>query len=725
MRFHEVQELREWLLSGLGELDNFARHDPDFRGNGHYEREAIAKQLELVENGKYRVVFLGTFNVGKSTAINAFLGGGYLPMDVEECTSQLTFIERGEKQQLNVRLGTSATIKELRAFQKAVTDAGVRATLQDEGRLFHVDFDEETPDAMRLCLEPLVTVMADEEHPELSPLREKIAEINLRLPSSVLVEDIVFVDTPGVHSVSDTRQEITYGVIERSHLVISIVDSSFAGNIHDINFIKRIIKWRGRHVFFVLNKADKLESSEIDVRGTRGPARALFESFERHGLPEESEVFFLSGYRALRAQQLEKGQIELDLVLDDNKISLPTSVAEAIEESESPSQELSDYLMQQSRFPELKQRLLDYLIHEDRVATLLETGVRFVGQRASEYVSSMENELALAKDPAKFVELRNNRERLLAELDRIRTSADRVLNLYNAQSKGGLVDDVKYGGFEARFREGLTDALVQEQIVEPVLAWLREADNLKNARKQQFKPLTAEVEARVDDYVSELLSRLNQSIDAAETSVREAVSEHLGQVQGLRLQMTNETSLDMARVDTEMTGSYVAFSASGAAIGAAAGAAVGSVLPVIGTAIGAGLGGLLGALSGFLTRLAWSEDRWLKKLEPNVRENVFNILVHGMQNEQGQRVVPVVEAVTTYIHERTDTFYKTVQQEVENAVASVRKECDDLLSREQQIRRESDLIIQRLEPKVLRLQALRERANTALGSFFKRETVRA
>ncbi len=725
MKFSDLEENRRWILESLGRLEGFVLNDTDFRGNKQHETKAIAYQNRFLEDGKYRVVFLGTFNVGKSTAINAFLGGGYLPMDVEECTSQLTFIQRGEHLELVLALSSSVSDNELDALRRSLKELPGEITRSTDGRELRVQFTTDDPDAMRMSLEPLVTVMADEDYPHLAPLREKIEELNLFLPSGVLEEDIAFVDTPGVHSVSETRQDITYGIIERSHLVISFVDSGFAGNIHDLNFIKRIIKWRGRRVFFVLNKADKLESDEIDVRGARGPSRSLIEAFERHDIPEDSEIFFLSGYRALRAQQLERGQIALEEVLDDNKISLPTSVVDRIEDSEDPARDLSAYLMGQSRFPHLKERLLDYLLNENKAGAVLGTAARFVAERADDFVSSLENELNLAKDPTKFDELRANREQLMARLNVIRANADRVLNVYNVQSKGGEVDGQPHPGYEAMFRENLTPEKIQEEVIQPVITWLRTGSNLKDAQRQKFAPLSAQMEHQVDEFVSGIMAGLNETIDKAEAEARDAITEQLGQVRGLRMHLTEPGKLDVAGIDTSMAGSYIAFGGLGAAVGAATGALVGtSVVPLLGTAIGAGIGGLLGAIGGFVTRLARSEERWLKKLEPVIHDNVMNMLIHGGKDKQGNRIAPLLESVVDYLKRRADAFYEAVQGEVDNAINSVQSEVDSLLSREEEIRNESEAIIARLGPKVSLLHELRDGAAEIVELATNREVVR-
>lgn len=724
MKFKELEEHRDWVLGSLNTLEQFMRNDPDFRGNLKHELRAIGDQRRFIEDGKYRVVFLGTFNVGKSTAINAFLGGGYLPMDVEECTSRLTFIERGEHQALRIELSSPVTGSELDALRRLLAERHAAIVDGSPGEMLCIAFEKDDPEDMRGVLESLITVNADEAYPLLAPFREKIEELNLTLPSSVLEEDIAFVDTPGVHSVSETRAEITYGIIERSHLVISFVDSSFAGNVHDLNFIKRIIKWRGRRVFFVLNKADKLESGEIDVRGARGPARSLIEAFGRHDIPEDSEIFFLSGYRALRAQQLEKGELTLEEALDDNKLSLPTSVMERIEASEEPARELAAYLLGQSRFPQLKSRLVDYLVNENKAGAVVETAAQFIAQRSSDCATPLENELELARDPSKFDALRASREQLTARLEEIRLRSDDVLNRFTARSKGGLFAGESFPGYENAFRGSVNEEAIEQRIVAPAIAWLRQSGNLKECRRNQFRPLSAQLEAGVDEFVSLLTRDLNQRMERDEQEARDAIEHHLGQVRSLRTHLTRLGALEPAALEASMAQSYAAFGAGGAMLGVAAGAAIGSVVPVVGTAIGAGLGGLLGVVGGLIARLAWSEESWLKKLEPVVRENAMNMLLKGGKDAQGNAAPAIVEVVAKYIQDRATTFHDAVRAEVDAALGAVQKEYDDLVAREEQIRRESEAIIARLEPKVNDLDAIRREAARLIDSMRGQESIR-
>lgn len=708
--FNHNQENREWLLQALCHLENFVAHDEDYYGDRVYESKAIAYQKHVIQEGKYRVVFLGAFNVGKSTAINAFLGGAYLPVDIEECTARLTFIQRGDGLRLLLHLDTPASENEIEALARSVADIEPAVEVSEDARAIIIMCPDQRPAHMRSVMELLSTVSADETSPHLAPLREKIDSLTLFLPSEILLDDITFIDTPGVHSISEARQRITYDVIEHCHLVIVFVDSAFVGNIHDLNLIKRIITCRGRRVFFVLNKADKLENEEIDPKGIVGPAAQLIEAFRRNGIPENFDVFFLSAHRALRAVELENGQVTLEEVLADNKLLIPQPVIERVMRSEIPTRDLAAYLMGQSRLSHLKERLLDYLINENKGNRVLNLATLFVYERAADYLIGIRNTLKLARDPSKFEELRAGREALLNQIQSIKENTAAIMAEYSLNFRGGGVGTITRPGYVARLHSLLTEAAIESQVVAPVLGWLREPGRLKEVRQNKFRPLAAYLEHQVDLFVSGILDSLHEMIEEVEASTAEAIAAQIGRVRELRASLTEPEKKFEAHVEGSVSGEYVAFGTGGAVVGAMAGAAVGSVVPVIGTAIGVGLGGLLGVVLGFLARLAWSEERWIKKLAPVVRKNAMEMLLEG--KEDGTQ--PISMLLADYLRRRGTAFESAVNAEVENALDAVQKECYLLLAREEEIRRERDAIIARLEPKEIVLEGIRTRAESLL-----------
>ena len=379
--------------------------------------------------------------------------------------------------------------------------------------------------------------------------------------------------------------------------------------------------------------------------------------------------------------------------------------------------------MGQSHLPHLKERLLDYLLNENKAGTVVETAAHLIWERADDFVIRLENEFKLAQDPSRFEELKSNRDGLLERLETIRSNVERALDIYDARSQGGRFEGVDYEGYQHQLRAAFSSQAIDGRVVLPLLDWLRQGNNLKDARRAKFKTLSAQMEHQADEFVSGVLSKLHDSIEATETDTRQAVAKQLGDVRALRMSMTDASPLERLQLESSMTKSYMAFGSGGAALGLATGAVVGSVVPVIGTAIGAGIGGLLGVLGGLIARLAWSEERWIRKLEPSVRESVMNMLVQGGSDKEGKQARPVVQAIAEYLKERAAAFREAIQAELDNSLGSVQSEIDSLLAREEEIRAERDTIIARLDPKIALLHGLREKAEGVINETRERDTV--
>jgi len=356
------------------------------------------------------------------------------------------------------------------------------------------------------------------------------------------------------------------------------------------------------------------------------------------------------------------------------------------------------------------ERLRDYLINENKSNAILSLADRFVFERASDYLISIRNMLKLARDPRKFEELRANREALLERIETIRETITVALQRYDARFRGGEVNGVTMPGYVEQMRSLLTETAIEAQVVQPTLAWLRQDNHLKQACREKFRPLTAQLEHQVDIFVSAILGTLNETIEASEKETAAIVAEQVGVARELRANLVEPQKALQAHVESSVSGEYVAFGTGGAVVGAMSGAMVGSVVPVVGTAIGAGVGGLLGAVVGFLARLAWSEERWIKKLTPLVRQNAMEMLLKG--KEGGGK--PISAMVTEYLENRGQAFSKAVRDEMSNALEAVKKECYALLAREEEIRKEREAVIARLEPKEVKLEGIRTRAETIL-----------
>jgi len=107
-----------------------------------------------------------------------------------------------------------------------------------------------------------------------------------------------------------------------------------------------------------------------------------------------------------------------------------------------------------------------------------------------------------------------------------------------------------------------------------------------------------------------------------------------------------------------------------------------------------------------------------------VRENTLNMLIHGGKDAQGQPAAAIVEVVSKYLRDRAQAFHDAVRAEIDSAINSVQREYDDLVAREEEIRRESEAIIARLEPKVDQLNEVRTQAEALIEEVRGPETIR-
>jgi hypothetical protein len=213
--------------------------DGDFEGGVPEERTLIERKRKELQEGKYRVVFLGAFNVGKSALINAFLGDEYLPTILEECTTKIAHISKADKMTAVLNLHHKATAEDITGLRQLIENAGIEATVfEPEGRAeINIEFGSTSAHDLLRVLRPLTTMNADEEFPQLRALRDKFDEVFITVPNEFLPDDVSLVDSPGVHSISEPNTRVANEIIPHSHVVVCLIDSQSAGNEQNRDFV--------------------------------------------------------------------------------------------------------------------------------------------------------------------------------------------------------------------------------------------------------------------------------------------------------------------------------------------------------------------------------------------------------------------------------------------------------------------------------------------------------
>lgn len=727
MSFNSHAENRTWALEALDNLQDFLE-DSDYEGNAQEDQFAIERKRKELKEGKYRVVLLGAFNVGKSMMVNAFLGDGYLPTVLEECTTKVTHIAKGDTMRTRLSLTAPLTEQERQTLETIIDACGIGATVVDDAESNEVVIEYAGHSAKEVLksLNALVTMSADEDFPQLRSLRAKFEEIFVTVPIDPLEEDIALVDSPGVHSISETNRMLADDIIPNSHLVLCLIDSQTAGNEQSRDFIKRIVDERRRKMFFVINKADQLNRDEIDPAGRRGPAKDLMRSLV--GIVDEPEVFFVSSLYALIGKQLMEGRISLEDIDENNKIKIPFTTQLDLFQREEPVKAVGEYLLEQSNFAALRARLLNYVYHENREGAILESVCRFIDPKAWALLRPLEAKLEMAREMPRLEELAREKNRLNAQLESNRKRFDVVLTTFKAMSTGGDADGVQYEGYETMIDNQLTPSAIKQNILAPVDRWLSNDQHFHEAKKAGFEPLREELKRVLSAFADGVQQTANESVDSVE---RTALAKGAAMLEGVATsdrRFMKSLPSEVSPIQAGLGASYVGFAACGAVVGAAAGAVLGGALPMWpgfgaqitellsrlplealpqGPALAAGataaVGGLAGLLFGLIARGATAKGVLRRKLEAFVAETVDRIVL-------GQAGASVRSVLKANFERRRQDFAQSVEAAFNQSVDDLHRALGAVLEEEAELKRVQAETIARLEPKVEALEAISVRA---------------
>ncbi|MBI5095567.1 MAG: dynamin family protein [Candidatus Hydrogenedentes bacterium] len=724
---------RAWAFEGLDRLQSFLE-DSDFEGSQPDEAALLDRTRIDLRDGKYRVVFLGAFNVGKSTLLNAFLGDEYLPSILEECTTKITHILRGDAMRSVLRLSGAVNDDDVRALTGLMQACHIDATVEksEDAPEIIISYKNAVAKDLQNSLNALITFNADEDFPLLKEFRKKFDELVVYLPNDRIEEDIALVDSPGVHSISETNTKIVQDIIPSCHLVICLLDSQSAGNEHNKGFIESIVKHRHRKVFFVINKSDQLNPHEIDPAGRRGPAKDLFRWL--NGIVPHPELFFVSSLYGVVAAQLAGRRVTLDEVGDNNKIKVPFNVQQRIFESKEPAREAAAYLLEKSNFPALQSRLLDYLYTENREGAIVETVCRFINDTAWRYARPMETKVELARNVPRLTELRRQRADLTDTIARNQEESQRLLVEFQTMANGGSLNGFDYQGYETQVADRLSKTLIDEDVMKPLKAWVANDENLQRAKAEDYRPLTLELEKNLDAFIQRTQTEINQAVEAVESQIRARASKSLGGADALFVEPSGSVRANIVSIDASMGGSYLTFGFVGAVVGAAAGAGLAAGVPglwgaasrvqelvdrlnlhltpqaetILGTAV-AGLA--VGALLGMILRSFKSDDARREKLNARIAEKVEQILQRDVRAQ-----------LLEQLEKRRETFAQTLQQAFDAANTKLQHEISVISNEEAELVRIQDEIVGRLAPKIEKLSEIGRSAREIVEATAPKET---
>jgi small GTP-binding protein len=241
------REKKDEVSRAVGELAEIARDLGAKSLGDRVTRDLVNKLSE----DRFHLVVVGEFNHGKSTFVNALLGGNVLPTGVTPTTAAIHHVKWAAKPEATIAYSSGK--RETIDFDRARAFAVGGGAVADD-----VDF------------------------------------LEVGYPSPLLEERILLVDTPGVNDLSLQRADITYSYIPRADAVLFLLDAGQILKESERVFLEeKLLKGSRDKIVFVVTKWDILSESER--------AEALAYAHDQLAkLVKEPKVFPVSAEGALR-----------------------------------------------------------------------------------------------------------------------------------------------------------------------------------------------------------------------------------------------------------------------------------------------------------------------------------------------------------------------------------------------------------------------------------------
>lgn len=263
---------RDDVLGALRDLMNLAERVGAKSLGAHVGADLVKK----LEADRFHLVVVGEFNHGKSTFVNALLGGHVLPVGVTPTTAVIHHLEYSAEPRAEVVYASDKRVplpfEEVRTFSVG----GERAPHHSVGEVQHAPASS-----------------------------DEVNRIEVGFPAEILKDRIVLVDTPGVNDLSLQRADITYSYIPRSDAVLFLLDAGQPLKESERVFLQDKLLGQSRDkIVFVVTKRDIWD--EAEQKEALGYIRT-----ELGKLVKSPVVFAVSAERALDGNAAESGMPEM------------------------------------------------------------------------------------------------------------------------------------------------------------------------------------------------------------------------------------------------------------------------------------------------------------------------------------------------------------------------------------------------------------------------------
>jgi ribosome biogenesis GTPase A len=288
MTLDALTKTKQDLVSELEALAELAQ----VSGAPSLRERILNDRLPRLREERLVLVVLGEFNHGKSTFVNALLGGSILPSGITPTTALIHEVRHGESPRAEV------------VFRAKSTGTDVIDPLRVAG-----GERKEVPWAKIADLVVGGDLIPDD-----------VLRVELEYPAKVLENKVTLVDTPGVNDLNLQRAEITYGYVPRADAVVFLLDAGQILKESERRFLREKLLGAGRdRIVFAINKADTLDDSEREQVLTYAKKQLA-------QIVPGAPTLLISAERQLNGDEVGSGFVELrkklDELLGDNRLRM-------------------------------------------------------------------------------------------------------------------------------------------------------------------------------------------------------------------------------------------------------------------------------------------------------------------------------------------------------------------------------------------------------------------
>ena len=525
----------------------------EFKSRWELKLNKLFSDIDNYQKNEFPLVILGRWNSGKSTLINAILGKDILPSANKEMTSILTKIYYGNCSDIILR------------------------------------FDKEKDQ----------TIQVDEIEDYINfrgkNYTKKLKRIDIQSDSSFLKSGLCILDTPGLSSINDLNNDITFEIIPRANSIILTFSGLDVGGNDNLNLIEQVFRLNYNNLYnvvFVITKSDLLSEKE-SIEAKESLNELISTAQNNTGVKANPvNICMLSSYMELKYRQYLAHDISREQLLNDSKIGLSGIDKLQLIHDKSNFEEfykiLDDSILNSKNKKSVTGNL--FIRIQSVLAELLDDYNNTYNYLAKSNSSSLEDISASLQHKVNIVT--KIRDEGKAEIINFNNQIEglKYFKDYNVQKTNKIINDI-YSKLCDYIDETPYQVIAKDKFAE-----LHREINL--VAKKLLTEWMNEIKKEFDAKLNETIMKIAEVIEKNSKEINEAFTQ----------KSQGETDLEIYRiritVNSIMSNFMISF-ASSASVGAGLFAIGNGLLPGIGGIVGSIMGGLI----GFIVSLPASDKK--------------------------------------------------------------------------------------------------------------------